>query len=120
MKIIPTKIERKKAVDSAENGLVVTWSNGSSSFISSLRLRSECPCAHCRELAGDTSHSKPLQPKPLQLGKKNPLQIIDASINEATDIKLVSAVGNYAIKITWGDRHDDGIYHYELLQELAS
>lgn len=38
---------------------------------------------------------------------------------EAYDLKNVEVVGNYAIKPSWGDGHDQGIYTWEHLRSLC-
>ncbi len=34
-------------------------------------------------------------------------------------LKSVAAIGNYALKLTWGDGHDVGIFTWEHLRELC-
>ena len=36
----------------------------------------------------------------------------------AYELKNVIKVGHYAIRITWGDGHNDGIFTHELLRKL--
>lgn len=96
-----------------ENGVALTWADGTQHRISSEKLRVECPCAGCREARGDSTHAKPLT------GKKSSLRVISASKDEETKLKSLWAVGNYAVGIEWADGHSTGIYTYEYLRQLA-
>lgn len=104
----PTEIRRD-----AEKGVFITWDDGTRTEIKSKTLRNACPCAGCLAERGDTSHQKPLS------GKSSSLKIIEASAEEAYQLKEVWAIGNYAIGFRWGDGHKTGIYQYQLLRELA-
>lgn len=97
----------------AESGLLLTWNDGSRFELSYRLLRTECPCAECREARGDSSHAKPLT------SKKNALRVIDASADEQLKLTEIWAVGNYAIGLAWGDGHKTGIYTFELLRALC-
>ena len=48
------------------------------------------------------------QERVLQTGKKN------------VGIKAIEAIGNYAIRITFDDGHDSGIYAWDYLHELGN
>jgi DUF971 family protein len=120
----PTPIEvirlKEPTIDSAAAGvnangsaLKITWSDGLESVLDSTRLRKACPCASCGEKRGDNSHSKPLG------GGRSLLNVVSATISEETDLQRVWPVGNYALGISWGDKHDTGIYHYKLLRKLS-
>ena len=98
-------------------GLKITWTDGASSLLSAQALRINCPCAECKELRGDSSHSKPLGSP---TGKKKGLTVIQHTVDEQTDLKKVWGVGTYAIGIEWGDGHATGIYTYDLLRDLGS
>ena len=63
-------------------------------------LRVYSPSAEVR------GHSE--QERVLQTGKKN------------VGIKAVEAIGNYAIRITFDDGHDSGIYAWDYLYELGN
>ncbi len=105
---VPIEVKREP-----EKGLKITWSSGETMLFPSEFLRKNCPCATCLEERGDTGHQKPLS------GGRNRLQIIEATTEQQTKLEKVSAVGNYAIGITWGDKHDSGIYSFNLLRELS-
>ena len=93
-----------------DNGLAIKWSDGTSHEISSAVLRQGCPCATCREAAGDSSHAKPLTGAPAPTKKPSLLKVIEHTLDEELRLVEVWAVGRYAIGIAWGDKHSSGIY----------
>jgi DUF971 family protein len=105
---IPLEIRRLES-----KGLRVTWQDGSVNELTSEELRKGCPCAECRELRGDQSHSKPLT------GKKRSLVIVQNTIDQELALEEIWGVGQYAIGIRWGDGHNSGIYTFEYLRELG-
>lgn len=102
-----------REIKRSEQGVSLTWNDGTSQFIKSEILRRNCPCAGCREARGDSSHAQPLTPK------KSMLKVIDASAEEQTSLTRVWAVGNYAVGMEWKDGHSTGIYSYGYLKELG-
>jgi DUF971 family protein len=101
----------------ANQGLIIEWLDGTKETISCNILRQNCPCAGCREAGGDKSHSSPLTAAP---AKSLRLNIVTNTAEEALTLKEAQPVGNYAIRLIWGDGHNDGIYSYELLNSLSS
>lgn len=102
----PTEIKR------SENEVVeISWSDTSNSHISNKTLRTNCPCALCREQRKDKEQE---EPKP-----RSALRIIEHTEDEATTIEKIWPVGNYAIGIRWKDGHSTGIYSFALLEELS-
>lgn len=114
----PTAIERLTEDGRGHRGigLLVTWSDGLRATLESNTLRKACPCATCKELSGDESHSKPLTSSEK---KPNLLNIVSATDAESTNLERVWAVGNYAIGMRWQDGHDSGIYSYMYLRALS-
>ena len=106
-----TPVEIKKIENSA---LKITWSNGTTALLDNKKLRTNCPCAECREDRGDSSHSKPLTTR-----KKNSLKIVQNSIDEQISLEKIWSIGNYSLGILWRDYHDSGIYTFEFLKELS-
>lgn len=96
-------------------GLAIVWSDGDRLELDGALLRRNCPCAECRELRGDISHSAPLSPK-----KPTALKILKSTIEEECKIDRIWEVGNYAIGIAWGDGHDTGIYTYQSLSQIGT
>lgn len=95
-------------------GLRISWSNGKTNLFSSSLLRRHCPCAACDEARGSTAHQSPLS------GGRSTLRVLKATAEEETDLQNVWAVGNYAIGISWGDKHSSGIYSWETLRALVA
>ena len=79
--------------------LEITWADGTSYALSLELLRVYSPSAEVRgHGSGD---------RILQTGKKH------------VTISAVEPVGNYAVKLTFDDGHDTGIYTWEYLRELG-
>ena len=87
--------------------LKMLWSDGSESTIALLQLRKACPCAGCREERAERA--------------KNPLAVMppEGNVLEMVTVAKAELVGNYALKITWNDGHDVGLYDYALLREIS-
>lgn len=75
----------------------VSWADGSRSSISNRVLRGYCPCAGCQGHGGS-------------------IQFVADHDSELRDI---APVGNYALKLTWGDGHASGLYSFEYLRRLC-
>lgn len=110
----PIKIQRLTA-EGRGIGLKITWSNNQTQIIETDLLRKNCPCATCNEARGSSGHNKPLSPAK----KSSFLKVVDATVEESTDLKEIWLVGNYALGILWGDKHDTGIYSFSLLATLS-
>ncbi len=87
--------------------LNVRWSDGHESTIPLLQLRKACPCASCREERAERA--------------KNPLVVIppERNVLEMVTVNKAELAGNYALKITWNDGHDVGLYDFALLREIS-
>lgn len=92
---IPSEIKLRK--NSATLELI--YSDGSSHSLSAEFLRVHSPSAEVR------GHGKGQEV--LQSGKRN------------VAILRIEPVGNYAIKLSFDDNHDSGIYSWDYLKELA-
>ena len=74
-------------------------------FISLEKLRKACPCAHCsgeKDVFGNI------------YGRKTPA----ANVGSA-QLKKISLMGQYAIRLFWKDGHSNGIYTFEFLEALS-
>jgi DUF971 family protein len=92
----PTNIRALKQ----ERLLELSWPDGAVHRIPFKLLRGECPCASCvNEFTGE----RILNP---------------ASIPEDVHPASLSLVGNYALKIEWSDRHNTGLYAWEVLRRI--
>ena len=81
--------------------LEITWDDGAITFASYHSLRSACPCAHC---VNEWTGERTLDP---------------ATVRPDVKPDSVSFIGNYAIKFTWSDAHDSGIYMFTKLRDLT-
>ena len=90
-------------VENKEN-LLIKWDDKSESRINLKYLRDECPCANCK---GETILLKTYRPSKLQT--TNP---------DMYKIKNIETVGGYAVRISWQDGHNTGIYSWEYLKRL--
>jgi DUF971 family protein len=90
---------KPKDIVYADN-LRIEWRDGAVSTYPFKSLRESCPCAGCvDELTG----RKVLDPK---------------SIPGDIHIASCDYVGNYAIRISWSDGHNTGIYSFRFLRDL--
>lgn len=76
----------------------ISWNDGKQSLVRFVDLRVMCPCAVCVD--EDTGV------------RKVKISDIDQEVHPLS----IQSVGNYAIKITWSDKHDSGIYSYDYLR----
>ncbi|MFO0945357.1 MAG: DUF971 domain-containing protein [Planctomycetota bacterium] len=83
-----------------ENVLVVHWPNGRTSRLAGRRLRCECRCAGC-------------------VDEHTGIRILDVDA-VPQDLKVTHAAmaGNYALKLTFSDDHDTGLFTWEHLFSL--
>ncbi|MBI4041054.1 MAG: DUF971 domain-containing protein [Deltaproteobacteria bacterium] len=96
MVLKPKQIQWQKKT----NELAIVWPNASRQLFPLPYLRENCPCALCKE-------HRPTE---------NPLKLLDERSVLATQAKKIEPVGNYALRIYWGDGHESGIYPFELLK----
>jgi len=95
---------RRFGYDEPARALLIEWLDGVGQSIPFARLRRGCPCAACRGEMGRPGRFD-LDPE-LHPGE-----------DELADIALV---GNYGLKVIWGDGHDTGIYRFEQLRCLGT
>ena len=92
--------------------LEIVWDDEVHQVIPFRVLRSECPCATCREKAiGKAEESK------ANLGM---LPVLSAAEAKPLDILSMRPVGNYAYNIEFSDGHNSGIFTFEFLRELEN
>jgi DUF971 family protein len=89
--------------DNARRRLEVSWADGRESAYEYEFLRWRCPCAAC---AGE-------------MGLPGQLQFVQSLRPEQFDLASIELVGNYALRPTWADGHDTGIYTFERLRAWA-
>ena len=85
----------------AEQVLELTWPESRVDRLAYLVLRSECPCAACRN---EWTGERMLDPKSIP-----------------PDLKLVGMenVGTYALQLSWNDGHSSGLFSWETLRTLG-
>jgi len=76
----------------------IDWVGGHVGIYPHELLRGYCPCAHCQ-------------------GHEGTIRFVEGGDLELKDIQQV---GNYAVRLVWGDGHQTGIYSYRLLRELCA
>jgi DUF971 family protein len=93
----PTRLERLPD----EGLLLVVWPDGRQAKLNLVALRAQCMCARCvDELTGE--------------------RIVDTEgIDPGIAIREMKLVGNYAVKLTWSDGHDTGLYTWEHLRQMC-
>ena len=99
----PRHLDLKK-----DEGLIVTWADGSVSRYPVAHLRKHSPSADARALREEM--------------EKNPLTVLPASAGRDSGplrIEGAEMVGNYAIKLRFSDGHDTGIYSWAYLREIT-
>lgn len=75
----------------------IHWADGLIGKIPHELLRGYCPCASCQ-------------------GHGGMVQFVQGGDLELEEI---TPVGNYALQITWGDKHDTGLYSFRYLRTLS-
>lgn len=91
-------------VSNSDQALTIAWADGNKSEFSLFGLRKNCPCVECRG-----GHS--------QMGRFEPQLFL---IEPTRTYKIISAeqVGNHALKLTWNDGHNTGMYRWDLLRHM--
>ncbi|NIS65154.1 MAG: DUF971 domain-containing protein [Gemmatimonadales bacterium] len=92
---IPQRIHR------GAREVVVTWTDGHESTFPARWLRLRCQCAGCiEELSG------------------RPLLAPDSVPHDVRPL-AITLVGAYAIRVSWSDGHDTGIFTYDWLRSAC-
>lgn len=92
--------------DLTDEALVLVWGDGHRSAYPFPALRSECPCAGCRAER--------------EAARGNPFHVLTHGTSPAaTRLVGLEPVGQYGIRLVWGDGHQAGIYTFEHLREIC-
>jgi DUF971 family protein len=92
----------------------LAWGDGHESVYDAAGLRAKCPCATCGvEKGGAAAH------EPLKIEVGQPLPLLPAKARPDVALKDIEAVGHYALRFSFSDGHDTGIYSYEYLRGLC-
>lgn len=92
-------------------GLEIDWKDGHHSTYLFKFLRDACPCALCEDERTKAGR-KAGEPEKLTL-ETLPM------FKPATRALSAEAVGKYALKFSWSDNHDLGIYSWAYLREIC-
>ena len=90
----------------ADKNLILKTESDQELLIDLKKMRLACPCAHCsgeKDVLGNVY--KPGRPRSL--------------VEKSFIIKKINRVGNYGIKMFWGDGHSNGIYTFDFLKKLS-
>ena len=94
---------------SKSKGIEIDWKDGHHSSYGTEYLRDWCPCAGCTGSHGTEPRKKtsatPATPFPMFTAKLK--------------MNAIDPVGTYALKISWSDGHDTGLYSYDHLREIC-
>ncbi len=86
----------------SDQTLELIWNEAETDRLAYHYLRSQCPCASCRD---EWTGERILDPKSIR-----------------PDLKLdgMEMVGTYAVRFGWNDGHSSGLYTWENLRQLAA
>lgn len=96
----PTVLRLKR-----DEHLYLEWPDGLRATIPIAALRAKCPCAGCREERRKAKGAR--------------LRVISGGTGPTT-ATAGEMVGNYAIRITFSDGHDAGLFSFDYLRELSA
>jgi DUF971 family protein len=110
----PTAATDPKSVKvnlSSGAGMDIEWADGHVSHYPFVYLRDACPCAMCEEKRGQTGR----HPGDPAVNPPGALVIFKPTAKPLS----AEGVGKYAIKFSWNDNHDLGIYSWKFLREVC-
>jgi DUF971 family protein len=93
-------------------GVDITWADGHASHYDFPYLRDNCPCATCNDE----------REKKVSFASAGPASAAAAVLpmfKPKPTAKAATAVGNYAIQLTFSDGHSTGIYSYDQLRTIC-
>ena len=76
----------------------IQWADGHTGIYPHEVLRGFCPCADCQ-------------------GHEGPIEFVEGG---NLDLETIEEVGNYAVRLVWGDKHGTGLYTFVFLRQLCS
>jgi prepilin-type processing-associated H-X9-DG protein len=93
-------------------GVDIAWADGHASHFDFAYLRDECPCATCSDE----------RIKKVGLGEASPAFASSPALpmfKPKARAQSATAVGQYAIQISFSDGHSTGIYSYDHLRSIC-
>ena len=97
----------------ADGKVQIVWDDAHESTYELAYLREQCPCATCKG-----HHGPPTTLVRQSRGGLPILQTQKPKPQPSIEVKGVVPVGQYAIRFTWGDGHDSGLYSWRYLRTL--
>lgn len=91
-------------VSNSDQELSITWADGHVSQFSLFGLRKNCPCVECRG-----GHEL--------MGRFEP-ELFRVEPTRTYSVTGAETVGNHALKISWDDGHNSGMYRWKLLRQM--
>jgi DUF971 family protein len=88
----------------------IAWKDGHQSIYTFTYLRDACPCALCNE---EREKSRRQPDAPASSDAAGPLQMFKPQPRPTE----VAQVGNYAIRFSWNDGHQHGIFSWDYLRD---
>ena len=95
----------------AGTGVDIEWKDGHFSHFDFPYLRGACPCALCDDERAKEDREPWEKPKP----KPGELPIFKPPAKPVH----AEAVGKYAIRFTWSDGHEHGIFSWDYLRDIC-
>ena len=99
----PIRLDLKR-----DEKLEIAWQDGTVCVYPLTLLRKMCPCAMCK----DQREAEKTRPK-------TSLNVLPETFQGNPTVVDAQLVGNYALRITWSDQHDTGIYSFQYLREIC-
>ena len=97
-----------------DGSVAITWADAHESTYPVAFIREKCPCATCLG-----THGPPTTLIVRQSRGGLPIVTGRPGHTVATTVKRTDPIGKYAMRITWGDGHDSGIYAWRYLRSLC-
>jgi DUF971 family protein len=98
---------------SKSKGIKIDWKDHHRSEYSLALLRDECPCATCTGAHGTPAQKSNYSAEEPAAGDLFPMYKPTFRMND------VEAVGGYAIRMSWSDGHNTGIYSFDHLRHIC-
>ena len=93
----------------------IVWADGHESVYPLAHLRDACPCASCNQKRGAAPAASGSSPGGFAL------PVVGSPGSGAPPgLARWEAVGRYAVRFFWSDRHDTGIYTFEYLRAICA
>lgn len=92
-------------VSNSDQELTVVWQDEETTIFPLFGLRKNCPCVACRG-----GHDK--------MGQFEP-ELFFVDPPRKFSIVKAEPIGKHALKITWDDGHNSGMYRWELLRHMG-